>query len=119
MGIAANLVTARIARAGNDSFVELAALEDAVALQDSLPYTEPPHWHYPVRQTLGEAQLRAGHYADAAATFAQDLEHFPKNPWSLYGSELAQNGLGTATDDVHQQRIHAWRNADIDPAVSW
>lgn len=119
MGIAANLVTARIARAGNDSSAELAALEEAVALQDSLPYTEPPHWHYPVRQTLGEAQLRAGHYADAAATFAQDLEHFPKNPWSLYGSELAQTGLGQPASEVQQQRVHAWRNADIDPAVSW
>jgi tetratricopeptide (TPR) repeat protein len=119
LGIASSLVRARIARAQDNADAELAALQQAVALQDSLPYTEPPHWHYPVRQTLGEAQLRAGLFDQAAQTFAQDLIHFPQNPWSLYGAELAQHGLGQRDAHLQKQRVHAWRNADIEPAVSW
>lgn len=119
LGIASNLVSARIERAKGNDAAELVALQQAVALQDSLPYTEPPHWHYPVRQTLGEAQLRAGQFDEASQTFAQDLIHFPRNPWSLYGAELAQDGLGQPDADLQEQRVHAWRNADIEPAVSW
>lgn len=119
LGIASNLVSARIERSKGNDAAELVALQQAVALQDSLPYTEPPHWHYPVRQTLGEAQLRAGQFDEASQTFAQDLIHFPRNPWSLYGAELAQDGLGQPDADLQEQRVHAWRNADIEPAISW
>ncbi len=107
--IAKALVQARIYRQQADAPAELAALLQAVQQQDILPYSEPPLWHYPVRQTLGEAQLRAGDYDAAQQSFMQDLQHFPRNPWSLYGLEQV----------VEQQRKHAWRNADIDPIVSW
>ncbi len=119
LGIAESLVAARIARQANDADGELDALLAAVEHQDALPYTEPPLWHYPVRQTLGEAQMRAGDYSAALVTFAEDLVHFPMNPWSLYGTELAKTELGEDTAAVAQQRKQAWRNADIEPAVSW
>ncbi len=119
LGIARALVEARIHRADGKSAAELNALADAVAYQDKLPYTEPPLWHYPVRQALGEAQLRSGEHALALQTFAEDLQHFPKNPWSLYGTELAQSGLGADSAEAAARRAHAWRNADIEPAVSW
>ncbi len=118
-GIAIALVEARIARTQGDADAELAALARAVDHQDSLPYTEPPLWHYPVRQTLGDAQMRMGDHAAARATFAEDLIHFPMNPWSLYGMEMAQRELGEDTAELTEQRTNAWRNADIDPAVSW
>jgi tetratricopeptide (TPR) repeat protein len=119
LGIAQSLVTARIKRHQGDTDAELAALQQAVAFQDALPYSEPPLWHYPVRQTLGEAQIRAGNFAGAEATFAEDLLHFPMNPWSLFGSELAKQGLGQDTQNIQQERANAWRNSDIAPAVSW
>ncbi len=119
MGIAKSLVQARISRETGDQDRELIALQQAVAHQDALPYSEPPLWHYPVRQSLGEAQIRAGAFAAANQTFAEDLAHFPKNPWSLYGQELAQQGLGEDTAALKQQRETAWQNADIEPAISW
>ena len=36
------------------------SLREAVAAQLSLPYSEPPFWHYPIRQSLGTALLRHG-----------------------------------------------------------
>jgi tetratricopeptide (TPR) repeat protein len=119
IGIAESLIAARIARVSNDSKAELAALKQAVQHQDALPYTEPPLWHYPVRQTLGEAQLRHQDAASARSTFEQDLEHFPNNPWSLYGLELSLIQAGTPKAEIVERRAYAWRNADITPAISW
>ncbi|MEM9623105.1 MAG: hypothetical protein AAF993_15745 [Pseudomonadota bacterium] len=119
LGIAANLVDARISRATQNHKAELAALRQAVAYQDKLPYTEPPLWHYPIRQALGDALLRNNQPEAALATFAEDLVHFPLNPWSLYGTELAQAELGTNDDELSARRAHAWRNADIEPTVAW
>ena len=119
VGIAQSLIAARMHRQAGDSSAELTALSKAVEHQDALPYTEPPLWHYPVRQTLGEAQMRAGDFTAASQTFAEDLVNFPMNPWSLYGAELAETGLGEDTTETQAQRRNAWRNSDIDPVVSW
>ena len=118
LGIAQSLVRARIQRSQGNMDKELAALKQAVKHQDTLPYTEPPLWHYPVRQTLGEAQMRNGDFAGALVTFNEDLHHFPVNPWSLYGVELAHQGLGRDTNDAKLARQKAWRNADIEPIVN-
>ncbi len=119
LGIAAELIQARIQRSLSNPAGELSALHRAVNHQDRLPYAEPPLWHYPVRQSLGEAQLRNGKPDLAMISFAEDLKHFPNNPWSLYGTELARTQLGEDTAEIRHRRNHAWRNADIPPAVSW
>ncbi|MEM7101282.1 MAG: hypothetical protein AAF541_23685 [Pseudomonadota bacterium] len=119
MGIAMSLVQARIYRSQANADAEIAALKQAVAHQDALPYTEPPLWHYPVRQALGDAQLRNNEAANAKETFAQDLHHFPKNPWSLYGTQQAMAALGESAQDLQEAVDNAWRNADIPPAITW
>ncbi len=119
LGIASALIEARIQRDAGNPAGELAALQQAVAHQDALPYSEPPLWHYPVRQTLGEAQIRAGEFAAAGATFAVDLEHFPRNPWSLHGQTLAAEGLGEIDAELQAASDAAWSEADIEPIVSW
>ena len=102
-----------------DSSGEIAALQRAIKHQDSLPYTEPPLWHYPVRQSLGDAQLRLQQPEQAQKTFAEDLQHFPNNPWSLYGMELALKAAGENADDVTEQRKAAWSRSDIEPTITW
>ena len=103
-GIAINLVQVRIHRAQNNPAREIAALEQAVSHQDALPYTEPPLWHYPVRQSLGDARIRQAQYQQALATFEADLHHFPKNPWSLFGLEQALNGLDQPSEQITIER---------------
>ena len=119
LAIAKQLVTARLARDAGDSSGEIAALQQAIKHQDSLPYTEPPLWHYPVRQSLGDAQLRLQQPEQAQKTFAEDLQHFPNNPWSLYGMELALKAAGENADDVTEQRKAAWSRSDIEPTITW
>ena len=35
-------------------------MSEAVALEDGIPYNEPPVWHQPTRQVLGALLLEAG-----------------------------------------------------------
>ena len=65
--IAERTVTAELAAAGGDFEAAVAALEQAVAIEGSIPYDEPPGWHAPVRQTLGAILLQAGAAADTRA----------------------------------------------------
>lgn len=98
--IAETVVRARIAQAAEDYETAIAMIEDAVALQDGLIYSEPPFWYYPVRQTLGVVYLQAGRTDDAIAAFTGSLVQHPNNAWSLYGLMKAQEAAGDSALDV-------------------
>ena len=63
----------------------IAAYREAIAVQDALPYMEPPYWYYPVRQSLGVALLRAGQSGEAEKVFRDSLARTPSNGWALRG----------------------------------
>ena len=115
--IATSLVKARVARSSGDEEGEIARLIEAVASQDSLPYTEPPFWHFPIRQSLGSAYLRAGDPQLAADMFNADLANFPNNGWSLHGLAEAYRALGQPTEDLEIALEDAWQHADIAPTA--
>ena len=54
----------------------IAHFQEAVHIQDSLRYAEPPSWYYPVRQSLGAALLQAGRAEAAEAVYRQDLKQY-------------------------------------------
>lgn len=83
--IAENVLGARIALAKHDSTTAIAQLRQAVAMQDTLLYDEPPDWFYPVRESLGASLLLNGQAADAEKVFREDLDRNPRNPRSLFG----------------------------------
>jgi tetratricopeptide (TPR) repeat protein len=85
MRLARTLIQGRVAQAHGDLPAAIARFEEASALQDSLPYTEPPYWYYPVRQTLGAALLQAGRLPEAEDQFQRALKRAPANGWSYYG----------------------------------
>ena len=113
IAIATDLLVAAIANAHGDHPGEIAALERAVATQDSLQYMEPPYWFYPVRQSLGHAYLRAKRPADAQRVFEQDLVEFPANGWSLWGLAEAQAAQGQDASKTREAFKVAWQYADI------
>ncbi len=113
--IAVRLVEAEIARAGGDGAAEIEHLGAAVVAQDALPYTEPPFWHFPVRQALGSAYLRLEQPSLAEAMFEEDLEDFPNNGWSLYGLQQARLAQGKDAGELSAAVAAAWRYADIEP----
>jgi tetratricopeptide (TPR) repeat protein len=94
--------------------------EAAVKLQDALPYTEPPFWYYPTRQSLGKALLAAGKPARAELVYRRDLEIYPRNGWSMYGllASLEAQGKKDKAKKVRQRFEQIWALADVELTAS-
>ena len=114
--IAETVLTGMIAANAGKLESAMATLESAVVMEDSLPYTEPPEWFFPVRHVLGAVQLEAGELAAAQATYERDLEIMVENGWGLRGLEKALTLQGkTEQAQAVQDRFNAaWQNAEID-----
>ena len=121
LAIANHVLSARVARARGQRGQEIAELSEAVTRQDSLPYSEPPPWYFPVRQALGAALLRASRYDEAVRVFREDLARNPNNGWSLYGlaRSLRAQGLEHDAVPVEASLATAWVRADIEPRLSY
>jgi len=87
--IAEDVLGAKIALANKDSGHAISLLTEAVAVQDTLKYGEPPDWFFPVRESLGGALLMNGDAAAAEKVFRADLDRNPRNPRSLFGLQQA------------------------------
>jgi tetratricopeptide (TPR) repeat protein len=108
--IARTLILARVAQAKGGHRTAIARFEQAAALQDALPYTEPPYWYYPIRQSLAAALLQAGRYAEAERQFQRALSRAPSNGWSYYGLAELYKARGNTS---------AARKAEADLARIW
>lgn len=85
LNIARLTVTARVAAASGHFDTAIEAMEEAVMLQEGIPYTEPPFWYYPAKQTLAAILLQAGKTERAEQMFLESLTQSPNNAWVLYG----------------------------------
>jgi len=113
LSIADHLVQGEIALAGGDHDGAVAHFRAAVEAQDALPYTEPPFWYYPTRQTLGQALLEAGDAAAAEQVYRDDLVTFPHNGWSLFGLVQSLEAQGKDASAEQAQFDEIWARADI------
>ena len=116
VGIAIELLQGEIAYRQGDYDIAIEHFEQAVVTQDLLPYTEPPFWYYPTRQSLGAALLANGQLTEAEAVFRRDLELYPHNGWSMFGlaQSLEAQGKSDEADEVRHHFDAAWQFADIE-----
>jgi len=89
MKIAKDVLGAEIAVAKKDNSGAIAMLREAVAIQDTLKYGEPPDWFFPVRESLGGVLLMSGDATGAEKVFRDDLARNLRNPRSLWGLHQA------------------------------
>ncbi len=108
-----------IAAARNQHDDAIKHLRDAVAIEDSLNYEEPPAWYYPVRETLGMELLADGKIADAEQDFRDDLKRDPENGWSLNGLAQCLHARNASEEaaTVDERFKKAWAHADVKPPV--
>ncbi|MFT5330814.1 MAG: tetratricopeptide (TPR) repeat protein [Parasphingorhabdus sp.] len=115
LNIADDLLQGEMALKSGNPDLAVSHFERAVAKQDSLPYTEPPFWYYPTRQSLGQALLEAGRPAEAEAVYRKDLEDYPHNGWSMSGLATALEQQGKM-EQANMARAHfeiIWAKADV------
>ena len=81
------------------------------------PYTEPPHWYYPARQSLGVALLRAGRLDEAEKAFANRSRKTPSNGWALKGlmEVYRQRGDAAALKAAQRKFATTWLGKKAGP----
>lgn len=114
-GIASSVLVGEIAAKQRNFDKAISQLELAVLSQDGLPYTEPPDWYYPVRQSLGAVLLEAGYPSEAETVYWQDLKRNPENGWSLCGlaQSLKAQGKNKVAARIEERFHRAWARADV------
>jgi len=108
--LARAVIEGRVALAQGDADKAIERFEQAAALQETLPYMEPPYWYYPVRQSLAVALMQAGRLDDAEGQFRRALARAPNNGWSYYGLAELYRTRGDA---------EAARKAEAELAKIW
>ena len=104
------VASGRLAAARGDLDGAAKAYEEAVAIEDALPYTEPPFWYYPVRQSLGSVRLQQGKLDEAEQAFRDSLVRVRSNGWALAGLAEVYRRKGDAkAESATRQRFgNAW-----------
>jgi pimeloyl-ACP methyl ester carboxylesterase/tetratricopeptide (TPR) repeat protein len=113
--IASRLVRGELAARAHRFDEAIQIVSEAVALEDGIPYNEPPVWHQPTRQVLGALLLEAGRAKEAEAAYRQDLKRFRDNGWSLFGlwQSLQADDRSEEAQDVRARFAKAWARADV------
>ena len=113
--IATHIVRGELAALGGRHDEAIRIVSEGVAIEDELPYSEPPLWHQPTRQVLGALLLDAGRVQDAEAVYRKDLEQFRENGWSLFGlwQSLAAQQQHEEARQVLARFDRAWARADV------
>lgn len=108
--LAETVVRGRIAQAAGDHREAVAHFEEAVRLEDSLAYTEPPYWYYPTRQSLGAALLLAGEPERAELVLRSSLARAPNNGWALFAlmKSYEQQGDAASSRAIGRKLDRAW-----------
>lgn len=116
LNVAERVLTGEIAAAAGRHDEAATLLRQAIDLEDTLIYQEPPDWYLPVRQILGAVLLEAGQPVEAERVYREDLVEVPANGWSLFGLARALEAQGRAAEaaTVRGELAAAWRHADFE-----
>ena len=113
--IAERVLFGELAAARGNRAAGIAALREASAIEDRIPYDEPPGWHAPTRHTLGAMLLADGQAAQAESAYREELARNPENGWSLFGlgQSLRAQKRDAEAAAVETRFAQAWKHADV------
>ncbi|MEE8094461.1 MAG: hypothetical protein V3T47_09525, partial [Gammaproteobacteria bacterium] len=94
----------------------IAAFESAVAIEDTLAYTEPPDWAQPMRHYLGAALMEADDAVEAERVYRRDMTWNRNDGWALFGlwQSLEEQGKTEEAQAVYADFQDAWKEADVE-----
>ena len=113
LAIATKVIEARVAQAEDDHARAASIFAELAAMQDQIPYMEPPFWYYPLHQSYGAALLEQGKAEEAEAAFRAALERSPNNGWVAAGLLRAAEMRGDpeAADEARTLMQKNWFGA--------
>jgi len=113
-GIAKHVLDGKIAAKQKNWAEATSQLREAVKIEDSLVYMEPPDWLMPTRETLGGVLLQSGDAAGAEKVFREELDQTPRGGPALFGLQKSLEAQGKTYDADMVRRLFetAWKNAD-------
>ncbi len=119
VGTARLVAMGRLADANGDLEGAAKAYDDAVFIEDTLAYMEPPYWYYPVRQSLAAVRLRQGKLDEAEKIFRESLSRVRNNAWALAGLDetYRRKGDAAAAKATRQAFAKAWLGNPAGPAI--
>jgi tetratricopeptide (TPR) repeat protein len=110
--IAQEVLSGRIAQAEGDLANAASTFEKAAALQEKLPYMEPPYWYYPVRRSVGALRFLQGDLAGAEREFDASLREAPNDAWALWALTEVYRKQGKDSAAADAERRLAKTRAD-------
>jgi tetratricopeptide (TPR) repeat protein len=115
-----SLLDGEIARLSGQLDEAITDFRKARALEQLLPYGEPPTWHEPVSHILGAALLEAGRAADAETVYRDSLTIYRADGWALFGlaEALTAEGKSDEASRVRKDFARAWSLSDVRLASS-
>jgi tetratricopeptide (TPR) repeat protein len=104
-----------IALARGKSGDAVLAFEEAVRMQDTLNFNEPPDWSQSMRLYLGAALLKDGRAKDAEGVYREELQYLHDNGWALFGlwQSVRAQGRTAEAKEIRERFDRAWKNADV------
>lgn len=104
------VASARLADAQGDLAGAAKAYEEAITVEDTLAYMEPPYWYYPIRQSLGSVYLRQGKLDEAEQALRDSLARVRSNGWALAGLAEVYKRKGDAKAEAMARKAYgrAW-----------
>merc|ERR1711865_1013334 len=119
--------SAVLAHAHGDLSASVELLRQAVDIEMSMPYDEPPNWLLPSRECYGQAQMDAGRLDEAEKTFRASLYGYsfhaePRCGWALFGlratlqrqqQHLATSQRAEEITNLTGQISLVWQHSDV------
>jgi tetratricopeptide (TPR) repeat protein len=108
-------LSGEIARARGQRGEAVLAFEQAVRMQDTLNFNEPPDWPQSMRLYLGAALLEARRAKDAEGVYREELRDLRDNGWALFGLWQSVRAQGRTVEalEIRERFDRAWKNADV------
>ncbi len=113
--IALAVLTATIAdKTGKDDEM-LKNWQQAVELQESMGFQDPPGWYFPTKEGLASALVKIGRPHEAEEILAELFKQYPENGWGLFIliQALRTQKKDAEADDAEARFEKAWEYADV------
>src|SRR5262249_25770918 len=120
LNVAEQLVLGEVLYREGKSDESIEHLREAVRIEDSLRYAEPPDWIQPTRHALGAVLMQCGRYKEAEQVYRDDLVRLPNNGWSLFGlsRSLEVQGKNEEAKAIRARFEEVWKDADVELSSS-